>query len=253
MDTVIIERLSRWVISIMPKGEIRTRVFCFPYAGAGVSLFRPWAASLPAGLELCAVQLPGREDRMAETPYRHLSTLIPRAVAELSPYLDRPFALFGHSVGALLAYELARELCAAGRTPVHLFVSGQRAPHLPSRTPPRHELPAVEFAAALARLDGTAEEVLRDADFMAAIAPLLRADFSLEETYAHAPGEPLEIPVTVFGAADDEEANLDELKAWQLHSRRVCEVRLFHGNHFYLRANPGPVVDAIGAALGASR
>jgi surfactin synthase thioesterase subunit len=188
---------------------------------------------------------------MAETPYRNLATVVPRVVAEIQPYLDRPFALFGHSVGALVAYETARSLCAAGRTPVHLFVSGQRAPHLPGRTPPRHALPQVEFEAALARLEGTPTEVLRDADLMAAIVPLLRADFSLEETYAHAPGDPLEIPMTVFGATDDKEATLDELKAWQLHCRHACEVRLFEGNHFYLRTNPAPVVEAVRAALAA--
>jgi surfactin synthase thioesterase subunit len=190
---------------------------------------------------------------MTETPHRNLVTLVPRVIAEIEPYLDRPFALFGHSVGALVAYETARALCAAGRTPVRLFVSGQRAPHLPGRTPPRHALPPVEFEAALARLEGTPTEVLRDADLMAVIVPLLRADFSLEETYAHAPGEPLEIPTTVFGGADDPEANLDELNAWQRHCRHACEVRIFQGNHFYLRTNPAPVVEAIRAALAASR
>jgi surfactin synthase thioesterase subunit len=250
---VIIERRSRWVISIRSDGDIHLRVFCFPYAGAGASLFRAWAPSLPEGLELCAVQLPGREDRMAESPYRSLAALAPRVVAELDPFLDRPFALFGHSVGAFVAYETARSLCASGRPPVHLFVSGQRAPHLPSRMPPRHALPPVEFEAALARLDGTPTEILQDKEVMAAIVPLLRADFSLEETYAHVPGHPLEVPITVFGAADDHEANLHELNAWQLHCRQACQVRILQGNHFYLRTNPAPVVEAIRAALAAPR
>ena len=249
---MIIERVSQWVTSIKASDAVHVRVFCFPYAGAGASLFRVCAPCLPDGIELCAVQLPGREDRMTETPYRELAALVPQVVTGLGPHLDRPFALFGHSVGALVAYEVARSLCASGRPPVHLFVSGQRAPHLPSRTPARHALPAGEFEAALAGLDGTPADVLRHREIMAVLAPLLRADFALEETYTHEPGESLDVPMTVFGSVDDSEVNHHELDAWQVHTRQPCGVRLFHGNHFYIRENPAPIVQAIVAGLAGS-
>jgi surfactin synthase thioesterase subunit len=129
----IVERVSRWALSIRRNGPITARVFCFPHAGGGASLFCAWAPSVPDGMELCAIQLPGREDRLTETPFRDLAALVPELVTEIGAQLDRPFALFGHSVGALVAYEVARSLSASGRPPIHLFVSSQRAPHLPRR------------------------------------------------------------------------------------------------------------------------
>ena len=253
MTTMIIERLSRWVISIRRKSDVHMRVFCFPHAGGGASLFRVWAPSVPDGIELCAVPLPGREERMTEQPFRNLTALVQAAVPELRPFLDRPFAMFGHSMGALVAFAITRELCSSRRPPVHLFVSGERAPHLRSRRPPRHTLPPGVFEATLALLDGTPSEILRDAEMMAVLEPLLRADFALVETYVHEPGDMLDVPITAFGGVDDSEVNLGELEAWQSQSRQFGGVRLFPGNHFYLRDNPAPVVEAISAAVIAAR
>ena len=160
-----------------------------------------------------------------------------------------PVCLFGHSVGGLIAYELARTLCSSSRPPNHVFVSGQPAPHLPSRTTPRHALPQRAFEAVLAQLGGMPPEILRDAEVMAVLVPLLRADLSLAETYAYEPGGALDIPMTVFGGDNDPEANRAELEAWRMHSRDFRGVRLFPGNHFYLRDNPAEVVRAVGAEL----
>ena len=246
---MIIERLSRWVLSIRGDTAIDKRVFCFPHAGGGASLFRAFASSLLDGIELCAVQLPGREERLAEVPFDDLSALVPPTIAQMQPYLDRPFALFGHSMGALIAYEIARALCSASQPPLHLFVSAQAAPHVPSRTLPRHSLPPGAFEAALARINGMPAQILQDAEVMAAIVPLLRADLALAETYAWTRGEPLDVPMTAFGGAKDPEASLEDLDAWRMHSRHFRGVRLFPGDHFYLRDDPALVVNAIAAGL----
>ena len=143
---------SSWILRSKPKPKAHLRFFCFPYAGAGASACASWADLMPPEVELCAVQLPGRETRLREKPFVRLPALV-RAVREsLRPYLHKPFAFFGHSMGALVSFELTRELRRARLPgPVHLFASGHRAPHLPDPDPPIHQLPASAMVAELRR------------------------------------------------------------------------------------------------------
>jgi medium-chain acyl-[acyl-carrier-protein] hydrolase len=247
---VKLERLSPWLLSLRGPGRPRVRVFCFPHAGGGASTYRRWAAELADGVEICAVQLPGREDRLNEPPFNNLTALVAAVHAEIVQYVDRPFAFFGHSMGALVGFELTRTLQANGDVmPLHVVVSGRRAPHLPPIRQPLHDLPPGQFEAALLALEGTPGDVFADKELMALLGPLLRADLAVCETYEYAPGDPLDVPLTVFGGSSDAEASAADLEAWRIHSRAFCGLQLFPGNHFYFRERPREIVAAIERVL----
>lgn len=225
---------SKWIICPRPEPQAPLRLFCLPHAGGGASAYVPWAQQMPADIEVCAVQLPGRETRLDETAFTRMLKLIDALEAGLLPYLDRPFALFGHSMGALTGYELSRRLQARGVQPVRLFVSAHRAPHLPDRDNPVHALPEPEFLDELRRLNGTPEDVFRDDELREMVVPALRADFELCETYDHRAADPLDCPITALGGLADENVSREELDAWAAHTRADFAVRMFPGDHFYL-------------------
>ena len=211
------------------------QLFCFAFAGGGASMFRKWDSQLPENVEVCAIQLPGREDRLLEPPFRQIGPLV-NALSEVLPIRpERPFVFFGHSMGALIAFELSRQLRRLGaRQPEHLFVSGFRAPHLPDRQAPTYDLPDSEFIEELRRLSGTPDEVLQSTDLMAFLMPTLRADFALTERYSYAHEMPLECSVSAFCGAEDPEVNYDEITGWGQHTSGSFEFQTIPGNHFFL-------------------
>jgi medium-chain acyl-[acyl-carrier-protein] hydrolase len=248
-----VERRSRWILSLRGGEAVDRRIFCFPFAGGGTSSYRRWAASVRDGIELCAIQLPGHEDRLSEPSRSRLSDLIPELIEQLAPYLDRPFALFGHSMGALIAFELARTLGASGApAPIHLFVSGRRAPHLAAKRRPLHTLAPMAFESELRRLQGTPTAVLDDRETMDLLTPVLRTDFAICETYVF-DGGAVDVPISVFGGADDPEATREELEAWRACTRAACEVHLFPGNHFFLHDQADALARRVQDTLIASR
>lgn len=234
-----------------PGGAARPRLFCLPYAGRGASLYRSLAGLAAPDLEIRAVQLPGRENRRHEPSLNHLSSLVERLTAEVHPHLgDGPFAFFGHSFGALLAYEVARRLGHAfGRWPTHLFVSACRAPHLPSRGPSLHQLPDAELVLRLAALGGTPREILDSHDLMAEALPRLRADLCAFETYRHAPGRPLPCPIVTLSGRDDALVELDEQDAWRGLTDRGVRSWILPGGHFFLDHGEAEVLRIIRAEL----
>src|SRR5437763_15337105 len=168
-----------WLVSRKPNPRARVRLFCFPYAGGGDSVFRAWQKGLSEAIEVCPVQLPGRGARISEPPFTELSPLVRAAAQALAPHLDKPFAFFGHSMGALICFELARHLRKdGGPQPVHLFVSGRCGPQTP-REPFAGDLPDSEFQEMLRRYNGTPEEVLENRELMELLLPAVRADFAL--------------------------------------------------------------------------
>jgi myxalamid-type polyketide synthase MxaE and MxaD/epothilone polyketide synthase D len=237
---------DRWIVRPRPIERPRLRIFCFPFSGGGASQYARWPADLPDDVELCAVQLPGREQRLGETPIAHMTELVAALRPALDPYLDLPFAFYGHSLGGWIEFELARSLRRDGRAgPAQLFVAGARAPHLPRRLPELHRLPDAEFVEGLRRYGGTPDEALGNADLMSLLLPMLRADFSLTETYVHAAEPPLDLPIAVFGGHDDPVIERFELEGWREHTTRPLTLRMVPGDHFFVQANRQLVLSAM--------
>jgi surfactin synthase thioesterase subunit len=226
---------ERWLPRPRRGGDEPVRLFCLPYAGGGASIFRRWSEEMPPGIEVCPIHLPGREGRLMEPAFTDVAPLVARLAEVLDPYLDRPFALFGHSMGALIGFELARHLGHSGRpTPAHLFVSASRAPQLPRRGEPIHALPEAAFVDALRHMAGTPEAVLRDAELVQLMLPALRADFELVETYRYREGTPLAGPISAFGGVGDDLVRRSELASWAEQTGGPFELRMLPGNHFFL-------------------
>jgi medium-chain acyl-[acyl-carrier-protein] hydrolase len=230
-------RRDRWVVRPRPVESPRLRLFCFPYSGGGASQYSRWPADFPADIDICAVQLPGREQRLSETPFSNMSGLVEELLSVLEPYFGPPFAFFGHSLGGFISFALTRALRRQRRRgPVHLFVAGSRAPQLPSRLPELHRLPDAEFLDGLRRYGGSPDEALNDAGLMRLLLPMLRADFSLTETYEYVEEPPLDVPISVFGGLDDPVIERFELTAWRDQSTRPTTVRVLPGDHFFVQS-----------------
>lgn len=213
---------------------VATRLFSFPYAGGQARIFRDWQEWLGPAVEVVAVELPGRGSHLGTPVIDRMSTMIECLISVLDPLLDRPFALFGHSMGALIAFELSSTLIRRGRpAPCHLFVSGMRAPHIP---PDRHAhmLADPELIQHLRNLNGTPFEVLENSELRELFLPLVRADLRLVETYLQTSRSPLPLPITVFGGIEDPTASAAELNGWALHTQASCTVRLLPGDHFFI-------------------
>jgi medium-chain acyl-[acyl-carrier-protein] hydrolase len=235
--------ISVWLPNYKPHSTATLRLFCFPYAGGNSFIFRNWQAKLPPSVEVCPVQLPGRATRLKETPCRQIKPLVEAIAGAISHALDKPFAFFGHSMGALISFELARHLRRERLPqPVHLFVSGSHAPQLPDRDPPFHDMPEPEFIEELRRLNGTPDELFKHPEMIQLIVPLLRADFSVCQTYVYAPEPPLDCPITAYGGATDSENGDDRLRAWREQTTAFFRAQFFPGDHFFINTEQEQVL-----------
>ena len=241
---------NSWFYPHEPDISAAHRLFCFPYAGGGASMFYSWQSEFPQGIQVCPIQLPGRENRLDEAPFTNLFELVKASEEVLSPYLDLPFSLFGHSMGAKIAFELSRKLKREkGVEPTYLFVSGCQAPHIPEANP-SHHLPKKAFIRELRRYSGTPEAVLQDAEFMEILLPLLRADFTLVETYEYMEqGGKLTCPIWVLGGEDDKEVSVKELEEWGTYTSSCIALRLFSGDHFFIRSAQTLVIKTISSVI----
>ena len=218
-----------------PRPYPTVRLFCFPYAGGSSQLFRKWHEELPPAVEVCPIELPGRNSRMAEPPFTQLGPLVEAIAGGIRSRLDKPFALFGHSVGALIAFELARLLAKNdGPGPIHLFVAACHAPHLPDPYPALHALPESEFEAGLRSLNGTRSEVLNNPELMQLLRPVLRADLEVSETYTYRAGPPLQCPITALGGLQEKRIGRELLQCWSDHTTAAFAVRMLPGDHFFI-------------------
>jgi medium-chain acyl-[acyl-carrier-protein] hydrolase len=229
---------DKWVLFPKLDPSAALRLFCFHYAGGSAQAFHSWPKDLPPGVEMGAIQLPGRGSRLGEPHIRRLLPLSRIVAQELLPYLDKPFVFFGHSMGALLCFETARSLRRENRRqPAHLFVSATEAPQLRSPKEPLSGLPKSELVNKLREYNGAPVEVLQNDELLDLMLPTIRADFELCETYEHHREFPLECPMTIYGGLEDHEVEAGRLAAWKEMTVGACEIRMFPGGHFYLNSS----------------
>ena len=226
------------------------RLFCFPYAGGSGAIYRGWQRFLPGVAEVVPVEIPGRGGRRTEPAFRRFAGLIPELAHAVRPFLSAEFAFYGHSMGAVIAFELARELRRRGiGQPRHLFVSGRQAPQLSDIDPITYNLPEPEFIAELRRLNGTPQEVLDHAELMELMLPILRADFELIQTYDYTDGAPLECPIDVYGGAEDHEVPRDVLAGWREQTSAAFALHILPGDHFFIRSSQNQLLQMVASEL----
>lgn len=243
---------SAWVQRFVPRPSCDLRLFCFHHAGVGAAVYRPWALQMRPEVELCAVELPGRGNRLREAALEGVGEIVAQVLANLLPELDRPFIFFGHSMGAVLAYEAALALAEAGHpVPEHLFVSGRRPPHMPDPMSPLGELPDAEFVTEIGRrYGGIRPELLQHPDVMALLMPALRADIRALDR--HCPAHPrtaLPCPITAMGGDADAVTPAEHLEAWRPLTTARFASRLYPGDHFYLEPRRTDVLADLMAAV----
>ena len=238
---------AAWLRRYCPQPQAPMRLVCLPHAGGSAVSYRSWAAEFPGEIDVVSVQYPGRLDRIGEPWHDSFDDLVTTLV-EMVAQDRRPTALFGHSLGSLVAYEVARGLRGRNTPVVHLFCSGKGAPHRLRRTV-RHLGTDDELWADVARLGGTSSEVLEAVEMRALVLPSLRHDYRLAETYRPAPGPPISCPITALIGEDDPEVDVAESTAWADMTTGPFRLQAFGGDHFYLQPRRPEVLAVIRAAL----
>jgi medium-chain acyl-[acyl-carrier-protein] hydrolase len=230
-----------------PKPAASMRLFCFPHAGGGPLAFFDWQSRLGPAIECISIQYPGRGQRIRETPKSDIDALVAEVTEGLQAWLDKPFVFYGHSFGAIVAFETARRLRRQGCSELRaLYLGAARPPHLPSQHSPLHTLPDAAFAAAVqARYGGIPETILRDSEAMAVFLPPMRADFTAYETYVYRAEKPLALPICVFGGEDDAAADPGILEQWRQHCSDRFEQVILPGGHFFSSASAAAFAEAL--------
>lgn len=245
--------MTKWLTRTQKRPQARLRLVCFPYAGAGAGAYRAWGAALSSDVEVWAVQPPGRESRFSETPFEDLRACAAEAVGAIRASVAPPFALFGHSMGSWLAFEAARIMQQAGNPPVHLFVSGRRAPNTRERFPFLSELPDDKLIEGLVeRCDGMDPAILSNPDLLAVLMKAIRADVRAVDRYRPAEGPKLTMPILAFGGVTDRYVDREELEAWSHESVSQIRVEMLPGGHFFLHSAQSRLLALIAEAFAVS-
>jgi medium-chain acyl-[acyl-carrier-protein] hydrolase len=241
---------NRWLVCHRPKPSARLRLVCFPHAGGTASSYRRWSTTLPDDVEVDAVELPGRGTRFTEPLRTSVADVVQELVDALRPWLDRPFAFFGHSMGALLAFEVARALRRQnGPLPNRLCVSAAPAPDGFRRQLALARLSDDQLKEKLRALNGTPGAVLQEDELMGFMLPILRADLSLIDSHEYREEPPFAFPISAFGGIADREVRVEKLEGWRRQTTQAFSLRLFPGDHFFVHQRPERVLPAIVEAV----
>jgi surfactin synthase thioesterase subunit len=240
---------SKWFVIPKKISQPSLRIFCFPYAAGSASTYIPWAEKLPSSVELVAIQPPGRSTRIFEAPHDEMNSLVLELINEISLLEDCPCVFFGHSLGSRVAYEVMYQGMKRGlRLPEHFIASGSRAPFIPIRKDPIHDLPEVDFIDAISALNGTPKAILENDELMKLCLPLLRADFKIAELY-EAKKAKFCCPVTVLGGEDDSDVTSADLLAWGDLFTSKPEINMLPGGHFFIENNKEMVINKVVSIL----
>jgi surfactin synthase thioesterase subunit len=252
MDVVQPPNSHRWIVTPKPRHHAAARLFCFPYAGVGSSAYRGWADAAPTHIEVCLIQPPGRENRLREAPLASIGSIVGKLIAELVPLgATTPFAFFGHSMGAVVAFETIRQLRRIGAPlPAALFVAASRAPQLAWPHPPVRHLDDVALLEVLNRRYGSVPRVVvDDPELRALLTPALRSDMAAVETYAYETEAPLDLPVFAFGGDEDRMVGRQELQHWNAQTTSSFRLRMMPGTHLFTQERRDDLIADISAAL----
>ncbi|WP_353931560.1 thioesterase II family protein [Okeanomitos corallinicola TIOX110] len=241
---------NSWITRPQPNPHAKMRLFCLPYAGGSAVIFRTWLKNLPPTIEVCPIEIPGRGRQMILPPHTKMPSLVAEIAKNIIPFLDKPFAIFGHSMGGQVSFELARLLRSDYQLkPIHLFISGRKAPQINSTKRKIYNLPDQEFWQEVNKLNGTPNEVIENAEMIEIFLPILRADFTVLETHIHTNQQPFDFPISVFGGLQDTEVPTYQLEAWREHTTANFSLQMLEGDHFFLRSNEKLLLSKISQQL----
>lgn len=242
---------SPWFTSYNQSKSEDSRLFTFPFSGAGSVIYQPWVKDFSdTDLQIVGVQLPGREARLHEQALLSLDLLIEQLSTAILPYTDKPYSFFGHSLGGLVAFELTRELRKLGENlPEHLFVSAFRAPDMINPNPILHRLSDSELIEKMRAYGGTVEAIISNADLMAILLPIIRADFTLFENYHYPIEAPLDLPITALSGRVDQVVKPNYMTDWRVQTNQKFEHLIYGGDHFFLNKNQAKIIDMLKSKL----
>lgn len=245
-ENVIIKSSKNVFIKLKAVSQPEIRLFCFPHAGAGASVFKDWSNHLPPTVEMLAVQLPGRENRFSESLINHMPTIMNQLVEEFNEYRDKPLVVFGHSLGALIGYEFVKAVeDKYDVIPNHLIVSGARAPHLARFREPLSQLDDAILTDVLRRYNGIDNNIIENTELLELFLPIIRNDFSLIENYQYRKLSPLSSDILAFAGEADETVPCEQVEAWSQYTNSNFKFLIFPGGHFFIRSNTPQIMEII--------
>lgn len=243
-------KYNDWFIPFKQEKNVDIRLFCFHYGGGSASAFRQWSKDLIHGVELVAIQLPGREERFNEPLLSNISQVVDNLCWNFYNYLDKPFIFFGHSIGSLIAFEFARALHKKGMLqPKHLIVSGFKAPQVSFKKQSIHNLPNEKFITELKKYNGIPDYIIDNKELISIFIPTIRADFCIFETYKYTNEEPLISHITALGGVNDDTFNRNDLLGWKEQTKSSFNCHLLPGNHFFINSSYEEVIKIINDIL----